>query len=134
MTEQTCGEEMAASAEVPQKWQALMSHVATNMEWHAGWVGVDSPAAKREHDALMQVAAAYRAMADGAARAAAAMAAMKELEGAPHDPARIDRAGQARWMRAKIEMQRDFARLLLRHADESDAALAEMVSSPGAPG
>jgi len=124
--EQTCGQEMAASAEVPQKWQALMSHVASNMERHAAWVGGDSPAARRERDALTKVAGDYRAMAEAAGRAAAAMAAMKDLEAAPHDPSRIDRAEQARWMRAKIELQREFAQLLLQHADESEAALAAM--------
>ena len=127
--EQTCGQEMAASAEVPLKWQALMSHVATNMEWHADWVGLASPAAQREHDALLRVAGEYRAMADAAGRAAAAMEAMRPLEAAPHDPSRVDRAAQARWMRAKIEMQRDFAGLLLRHAEDSEAALAELVSA-----
>lgn len=125
-SEQTCGEEMAASADVPRRWEALMNHVATNMEWHAAWVGVASPAATREHDALLEVAGAYRAMASAAARAAAAMEAMKDLPPAPHDPSRIDRAGQARWMRDKIEMQRAFAALLVRHAEESEQALAEM--------
>jgi hypothetical protein len=32
-------------------------------------------------------------------------------------------------MRDKLEMQRDFARLLLRHADDSEAALVEIVSA-----
>jgi hypothetical protein len=123
VTEETCGQEMAAGAEVPRQWQALMSHVAANMDWHAAWVGEGSPAAKREHDALIEIAGAYRAMADAAARAVAAMTAMKDLDAAPHDPARFDRPGQARWMRTKIEMQRDLARLLVRHADESEAVL-----------
>ena len=100
--EETCGQEMAASAEVPQKWQELMDHVATNMEWHATWVGIDSAAAKREHDALIRVVGEYRAMAATAGRAATAMKAMKDLAPIPHDPSKVDHAGQARWMRAKI--------------------------------
>jgi hypothetical protein len=123
---QTCGQELAASAEVPQKWQELMNHVATNMEGHAAWVGSDSGAAKAEHDALLRVAGEYRAMASAAGRAATAMKAMKDLPPTAHDPARLDRSGQIRFMRAKIQMQRDFARLLTRHAEESEKALAEM--------
>jgi hypothetical protein len=126
--EQTCGEELAASAEVPRQWGALMTHVATNLELHAAWVGGESTAAKRERDALIVVASAYRAMASAAAQAASVMETMKELPAAPHDPARIDRAAQARRMREKIDMQRTFAALLLRHADVSEAALAEMAS------
>jgi hypothetical protein len=117
---------MAASAEVPRLWQALMNHVAGNMERHATWVGTGSAAARRENHAMMQVAREYRAMADAAGRAAAAMTAMNELPPAPHDPARLDRAGQARWMRAKIKMQRELAAMLERHARESEKALTEL--------
>jgi hypothetical protein len=106
-----------------------MNHVATNMEWHARWVGSESTAAKTEHEALLRVARAYRAMADAASRAAAAMIAMNELPPAPHDPSQVDRAAQAAWMRAKIQMQRDFAALIARHADQSEAALAQLTQA-----
>src|SRR5437870_13329980 len=98
--DQTCGQELAASAEVPEKWQALMDHVAGNMEAHAAWVGTAPGAAQREHEAMLRVAAQYRAMAAAAARATTEMRAMKDLEAAPHDPNGIDRQAQARWMRA----------------------------------
>ena len=124
--EPRCGQEMIASAEVPEKWQALMNHVATNMEWHASWVGSASPPARREHDSLLRVAREYRAMATAAGHAATAMKAMHDLPVATHDPSKLDRAAQARWMRTKIRMQREFAALLLRHADESEKALAQM--------
>ena len=124
--EPTCGQEMATSAEVPEKWQELMNHVATNMEWHAGWVGTASTSAKLEHDGLLRVAGEYRAMAASAGRAATAMKAMRDLSASPHDSSKMDRAAQARWMRAKIRMQRAFAALLMRHADESEKALGRM--------
>lgn len=129
--EQTCGQELAASAEVPRTWGELMEHVAGNMEWHARWVGTGTPAARREHDAMLRVVAAYRAMARAAAQADAAMTAMKDLPPAPHDRAKIDRTAQARYMRTKIDMQRAFSALLLRHAEESEQALAEL--EPPAP-
>ena len=128
--EQTCGQEMAAAAEVPRRWGELMTHVATHMEGHARWVGTDSVAARREHDALMRVAAEYRAIAAAATRAAAAMTAMKALTPAPHDPSRFNATSQARWMRAKVKMQRAFATLLMRHAAESETALAQMARKP----
>lgn len=115
---------MAASAEVPLRWQALMDHVAGNMDAHATWVGTATPAAKHEHDALRQVAAAYRAMAWAAGSAAQAMQAMKDLPPAPHDPARRDAAAWNRWMRDKIRMQRELAAMLERHAAASEQALA----------
>jgi hypothetical protein len=129
-TAETCGQEMAASAEVPQRWQELMNHVAANMEWHATWAGIDSAAAKREHDALLRVAGEYRAMAASAGRAATAMKAMRDLAPTPHDSSKVDLEGQARWMRAKIKMQRQFATLLTRHAEDSEKALAEMEARP----
>jgi hypothetical protein len=111
-----------------------MAHVAANMETHATWVregadsGSDSGAdpARLERAGLLRVAAAYREMAEAGARAALAMRAMKDLPPAPHDRAKVDRAALARWMRAKIAMQRDFAALIGRHADESERALAEL--------
>ena len=126
----TCGQELAAAAEVPDKWRQLMSHVATNLESHASWVGSDSNAARDEHDALLRLAQAYRDMAGAAARAVAAMTAMRDLAPAPHDPSRIDRAGQASWMRVKIRIQRELAALIAQHADESEAALATLGPSP----
>jgi hypothetical protein len=131
--DQTCGEELAADAEVPESWSALMRHVAQNMEAHARWVhesraavAPESPAAQaadRERDGLLRVARAYHAMADAADRAAEAMRAMRDVPAAPHDPARRDPAGLARWMATKIALQRDFAAMLLRHADQSERIL-----------
>jgi hypothetical protein len=116
--EMTCGQEMAADAEVPDLLSRLMRHVAGNMETHARWVG-----AGVEHDALRIVAREYVAIADAAARAARAMLAMREIPGAPHDPARLDRDALAQWMRTKIEMQLALAQLLTTHAEASRPAL-----------
>ena len=51
---------------------------------------------------------------------------MRSIPPVQHDPALLDRAGQVRWMRAKIEMQLEFARLLTKHAELSKKVLAEM--------
>jgi hypothetical protein len=103
-----------------------MTCVAGNMERHAGWVANSSAAGRAEHDALMRVAGAYRAMAAAAGEAAAAMTAMKELAPAPHDRAKLDRAGQLRFLREKIAIQRELAAMLVAHAAESQAAIAEL--------
>jgi hypothetical protein len=119
------GQEIAADAEVPEKLGKLMAHVATNMETHANWAGL-TQAGKKERDALMAVAREYRAIADASNRAATAMVAMKDLPPTPHDPSQLDRAGQAKWMREKIQMQLQFAQLLTQHAAASKRALVEM--------
>jgi len=123
--EMTCGQEIAADSEVPTKLARLMSHVAGNMEAHAKWVG-SSVDGKSEHDALMAVAREYEAIAAAAERAAKAMKDMRTIPAVHHEPALLDRAGQARWMRAKIEMQTEFAKILTRHAEVSKKALAQM--------
>jgi hypothetical protein len=122
--DQTCGQELAADAEVPEALARLMRHVAENMDAHARWVGNATPAAAREQDGLTAVARGYREIADAAVGAAAAMKSMRDVPAAPHDPARLDRALFARWMAAKIEMQRALAALLLRHAEASEQARA----------
>src|SRR6478609_5029222 len=99
--EMTCGEEIAASAEVPEAWRDLMRHVAMNLEAHASWVGTASPAARAEHEGIVRVAAAYRDMAAAAERAADLMRSLRALPAAPHDPAAFDRAAFTNWMRAK---------------------------------
>ena len=123
--EMTCGQEISADSEVPEKLSKLMRHVADNMEVHANWVGAGE-SGTRERDSLMAVAHEYVAIADAAERAAFAMKAMREIPATHHDPARLDRAGQVQWMRAKIEMQLEFARLLTKHAVISRRVLAEM--------
>ena len=81
----TCGEEVAASAEVPEAWRDLMRHVAINIEAHAAWVGDSSPAAREERAGLQRVAAAFRDMADAAERAVAVMQSLRALPPAQHD-------------------------------------------------
>ena len=130
-SERTCGQELAADAEVPTALAVLMRHVAENMDRHAAWVGNQTAAAGRESEALVGVAAHYRAIASAAEEAAKAMTAMRDLPPAAHDPARLDRVALAGWMRAKIDLQRAFAALILRHADDSGAALAAIESSMG---
>jgi hypothetical protein len=124
--EETCGQELARDAEVPELLGQLWEHVATNLVAHAKWVGTATPAAAAEHDGLMHIAREYRNVAAAAERAAAIMKSMDGLEPAPHDPARMDRAAQARYMRHKIELQLKLADLLVRHAEASRAALAEL--------
>jgi prophage DNA circulation protein len=124
--EATCGQELARDAEVPELLAELWEHVAGNMAAHARWVGTATPAAAAEHDCLMHIAREYRNVAAAAERAAAIMKSMDGLEAAPHDPARLDRPAQARFIRHKIELQLKLADLLVRHADASRSALAEL--------
>ena len=119
----TCGEEVAASAEVPEAWRDLVRHVAINLEAHAAWVGSRSPAAREEQDGLRRVAAAFRDMADAAERAVALMRSLHALSPAEHDRTTFDHGGFVAWMREKIERQRALAALLERHAAAAAAAI-----------
>ena len=121
--EETCGQELSRDAEVPRKLGQLMAHVARNLRAHAVWVGTQSAEAKLEHDALQQVAAGYEAISEAASRTAAAMHAMRDLPPAPHDPNAFDRVSFVSWMREKVELQREMAKLLLEHAASSEAVL-----------
>jgi hypothetical protein len=123
--EATCGQELAADSEVPEKLSQLMSHVAENMQAHAKWVAASADG-KMEHDRLMVVAREYEAIAAAADRAARAMKDMRDIPAVKHDPALLDRAAHVRWMRTKIEMQLQFAELLTRHAEISKKVLAEL--------
>jgi prophage DNA circulation protein len=122
----TCGQELAHDAEVPELLGELWQHVASNLSAHAKWVGTATPEAAAEHDLLTHVAREYRNIAAAAERAAAIMSSMHDLPPAPHDPARLDRAGVARFVRRKIELQLKLADLLVRHAEASRGALAEL--------
>ena len=121
---ESCGAELAESAIIPEKLAALMEHVAKNMVAHAEWVGTSGDPARAEHRALLDVAAAYRGIAQAASKAAATMRALHDLEPAPHDPSRWDRAAFVEWMQHKVALQTELARLLLAHAEQSKAALA----------
>ena len=120
---QSCGEELAESALVPERLAELFQHVAENLQAHAEWVGTESAAARGEHMAMLEVAADYRAIARAATHAARHMRSLLSLPAAPHDTARWDRTAWASWMRRKVELQRAFAQLLLEHADASERAL-----------
>jgi hypothetical protein len=124
--EESCGQELAHGAEVPDQLSRLFAHVAENMDVHAEWVGTRSPEASREHDAMRAAAAAYRKIASAASDAASFMRAQRDLPVAFHDPGRLDRQALATWMRTKIALQRSFARLLLEHAAQSERALETM--------
>jgi hypothetical protein len=124
--ETTCGQELAQDAEVPELVGELWEHVATNMLRHAQWVGTATPEAAAEHDALCHVAREYRTIAAAAERAATIMKSMHDLAPPPHDPARLDRPAQARFIRHKIDLQLKLAHLLVAHADASRSALIDL--------
>jgi hypothetical protein len=124
--EETCGQELAEAAEVPELLGELWGHVATNLVDHAKWVGTATPEAATEHDSLTHIAREYRNIAAAAERAAAIMRSMAAHAPAPHDPSRVDRLAQARFMRRKIELQVRLAEMLVQHADASRSALAAL--------
>jgi hypothetical protein len=124
--DETCGQELAASAVVPEQLAALFRHVAANLRDHAAWVGTASVDTKREHDAMMDVAHGYEAIGLSAQRTATLMRTLENLPTVSHDPQKLDRKKFLVWMKTKIDLQRELARLLMEHAEQSERVLQEM--------
>lgn len=127
--EDTCGQELAAGASVPEQLGALFQHVAENLRDHAAWVGTTTADAKREHDAMLATAESYEQISNKSQQAAAAMRALEQLPAAPHDANKLDRQKLAVWMRKKVELQRKLAGVLLEHAEQSQRVLDELASN-----
>lgn len=121
--EETCGQELAASAVMPEQFGALFRHVAINLRQHAAWVGVATEDAAAEHTAMLAVAAAYEQIAAATVSAGSLMRSLESLKPVPHDPASMDRTTFVNWMQQKVELQRSLATLLLEHAEQSEHVL-----------
>jgi len=122
--EPTCGQELAASADIPDNFGRLFRHVAINLRHHASSVGNESAPAALEHDALLRVAAGYEEMADAAERAAQFMRTLADLPAVPHGTAGFERDDFVDWMITKIAIQRRLGTTLLEHAEQSADVLA----------
>lgn len=127
--EESCGQELAASAMVPELVGALFQHVATNLRRHALWVGTSSPEAEREHHAMNSVAQGYDTLAAEARRTANLLRTLKDLQPTAHDPKGWDLGEFATWMHTKVELQRELAKLLLEHAEQSERVLEQLQRS-----
>lgn len=123
--EQSCGQELAASADIPDGFGRLFRHVAINLRQHASSVGTESAPASLEHDALLRVAVGYEEMADAAERAATFMRSLATLPAVPHGTAGFDRDDFVDWMTTKIAIQRRLGSTLLEHAEQSADVLAD---------
>lgn len=124
--DETCGQELAASAVIPERLAALFEHVAANLRDHAAWVGTATADAKREHDAMMDVAHGYEAISVAAQRTATLMRTLEHLPTASHDPKKMDREKFLAWMKTKIDLQLELASMLMEHAEQSQRVLREM--------
>ena len=124
--EDTCGQELAAGASVPEQLGTLFKHVAENLRDHAAWVGTTTADAKREHDAMLATAESYELISAKSQQAAAAMRALEQLPAVPHDASKLDRQKLAASMKKKVELQRKLASVLLEHAEQSQRVLEEL--------
>ncbi len=129
--QQTCGQELAASADIPDDFGRLFRHVAINLRNHALAVGSGSAGASRERDALLRVASGYEEIADAAERTAQFMRTLATLPAVPHGTDGLGRDGFVDWMTTKIAIQRRLGTTLLEHAEQSAHVLAKRVSTGG---
>jgi hypothetical protein len=96
--EETCGQELAASGVVPEQISALFKHVAINPRDHAVWAGSASVDAKREHDAMIEVARGYESIGVAARHTSELMRSLGALPAVVHDPGKMDRTKFIVWM------------------------------------
>lgn len=129
--EESCGQELAGSAVIPEQFALLFEHVAVNLRDHAEWVGTLTLAARQEHDAMLAVAEGYEAISGEARSTAKLMRTLGALPSAPHPAEKWNRAKFEIWMKAKVELQRQLAQMLIEHAEQSERALKQM--SAGSP-
>ena len=124
--EQTCGQDLAASADIPDSFGRLFRHVAINLRQHASSVGSDTAPASLEHHGLLRVAAGYEEMADAAERVAAFMRTLATLPPVQHGTEGLYSADFVDWMTTKIAIQRRLGATLLEHAEQSESVLAKL--------
>lgn len=129
--EASCGQELAASAEIPDTFGRLLRHVAVNLRAHARAVGQASPEASLEHAALLRVASGYEEIADAAARTAKFMLTLATLPPVLHDGEALSSDDFVDWMATKIALQRKLGGTLLEHAEQSESALAKLRAAKG---
>ena len=127
--EETCGQELASGASVPEQLSALFKHLAENLRDHAAWVGNATPEAKREQEALLAAAERYQSISDQAAQTANQLRGLAQLPAAAHDASKLDRNKLAASMRTKIELQRKLAGVLLEHAEQSQRVLDDLAGA-----
>jgi len=127
--EETCGQELATGANVPDQLGALFKHVAENLREHAAWVGNATPEAKREHEALLSAAERYESIGSEAQQTATSLRSFAQLPAAPHDPSKLDKQKLGAFLKKKVELQRKLAGALLEHAEQSQRVLDDLADA-----
>lgn len=78
---------------------------------------------------MNSVAQGYDALAAEARRTANLLRTLKDLPPIAHDPKGWDLGKFATWMHTKVELQRELAKLLLEHAEQSERVLQQLQRS-----
>jgi hypothetical protein len=81
----TCGEGLAANAELPRAASALLQTMADNLEAHLATLDLSDGHARRERDACLHLAAEQRRIAARLDTVAEEMAGYRELPQGRHD-------------------------------------------------
>jgi hypothetical protein len=81
----TCGEGLAANAELPRAAGALLLTLAGNLEAHLATLDLSDGHARRERDACLHLAAEHRRIASRLETVADEMASYRDLPQGRHD-------------------------------------------------
>ncbi len=110
---QTCGQGLAANADLPAKLGELMAAQAEVLERHTGALDTSDPNAKREVDAYTSLVLGHRNVAGALRNLAQEMRSYRDLPMGRHDWAVMaDPKGQMEPFRRFVAAERDLVALL----------------------
>jgi hypothetical protein len=109
----TCGQGLAANADLPEQLAKLLAARAEVLERHTTALEPSDPDAQRELDAYTSLARAHRSIAAALATLSRQMAGYRDLPMARHDlEVMADPEGQAAAFRRFVAIERELLELL----------------------
>ena len=131
MAEQpTCGQGIAAHAELPAHIAELIADLAGVLETHMPALDLTDPNAKREHEVYARLAAHHRRIADELRAVAADMAAQRELPMGRHDMQVMMSPPPAAAFQAYIQAEQELLTLLQASVAQGQQILDQMRQRP----
>jgi hypothetical protein len=120
----TCGQGLAANADLPAKLAELMAAMADVLERHTDALDLTDSAAREEFDAYSALVQAHRTVADELASLAQQMAGYRDLPMGRHDEAALaDPQGQAEAFQRLLTTERELLALLSAKVAEGEELL-----------
>ncbi len=121
--EMTCGQMMAAKAELPAKLAEMITAMNAGMEMHMKALGKDG---KAEKAGMMKLVKDHKAMIAAASKTSKDMAAMKDLKACKHDPKVMSDPKMMDGMTKQIALEKELASMMMKDAEAGEKMMADM--------